>query len=163
MQNEKHHLVTQFIILEELWGWKVMQHTKRITESFVHADGHRAIQPDTSTQCCCTGAAVAWFMANEYLAAGTAMSEAALAHRCSRGVEPQVAESSVFNTSSCQGESFTLLAHVGLHWCVLEAQRLCAHIYACFIFQALDALQGLSFIPSCLSHGVSETSLRTMK
>lgn len=70
----------------------------------------------------CTSAAVVWFIANEYLPAGLAVSETAVAHRGNIGVEPLVAESctSISNTSCCQSEGFTLHARLDMHQCAVR-------------------------------------------
>lgn len=100
---------------------------------FVCAHRYCATQPDTSTQQCCTSAAVVWFIANEYLLASLAVSQTAAAHRGNRGVEPLVAEScnSISNTSCCQGEGFTLHSRVDMDQCVVRALHKCPYNYGC--------------------------------
>lgn len=51
-----------------------------VWRAFVCTHGHQPTHTDTSTQQCCTGAAVVWFIADEYLPAGHAMSKTVLAH-----------------------------------------------------------------------------------
>ncbi len=114
----------------------------------VRAHRHLATQPDTSTQPCCTGAAAVWFIANEYLPSVHAVSETAPAHGGNRGVGPPVTESckSISNTSSCQGEGFTL------HACVLLKGGL--HICTCiFMCVRMYVASGTSFIPNGLWQG----------